>query len=144
MLLSSRYPISVQQAHVLVIEDKLDNLAVIQKLLAYSGIPSEHCSYKTVSTGILQFAECFERIDLILLDLFFSADPISGYDILREIRSHPQFKDTRVVAITGHAQEMKQTRAAGFDGFIAKPFLRDRFPDQIKRILAGESVWECK
>ena len=144
MLLSKRYPISVQQARVLVIEDKLDNLAVIEKLLTYSGIPSNQCSCKTVSAGVLQFAECLGKIDLILLDLFFSADPISGYDILHQIRSHPQFKGTRVVAITGHAEEMKQARAAGFDGFIAKPLLRDRFPDQIKRILAGEPVWECK
>jgi two-component system cell cycle response regulator DivK len=29
-----------------------------------------------------------------------------------------------------------------FDGFLGKPLDPDRFPDQIRRILNGESVWE--
>jgi two-component system cell cycle response regulator DivK len=37
---------------------------------------------------------------------------------------------------------MNKARASGFDGFLGKPLDADRFPDQIRRILAGEPVWE--
>ena len=31
---------------------------------------------------------------------------------------------------------------AGFDGFLGKPLNRNRFPEQVRRILEGEGVWE--
>jgi len=37
---------------------------------------------------------------------------------------------------------MKRAQQAGFDGFLGKPLDPDRFPNQIRRILSGEQVWE--
>jgi two-component system, cell cycle response regulator DivK len=37
---------------------------------------------------------------------------------------------------------MNKAKSSGFDGFLGKPLDPDRFPDQIRRILAGEPVWE--
>ena len=53
-------------------------------------------------------------------------------------------KDTLVIAVTAESsvEQMKKAREANFNGFIGKPLDPDRFPDQIRRILAGESVWE--
>jgi two-component system cell cycle response regulator DivK len=67
-----------------------------------------------------------------------------GYGALRKIRASPALKDTLVVAVTAEAsvEQMTKARTAGFDGFLAKPLDMDRFPDQIRRILAGEAVWE--
>jgi len=67
-----------------------------------------------------------------------------GYGALRKIRASTALKDTRVVAVTAEAslEQMTKARTAGFDGFLGKPLDMDRFPDQIRRILAGESVWE--
>jgi two-component system cell cycle response regulator DivK len=39
---------------------------------------------------------------------------------------------------------MRRAQKAGFDGFLGKPLDPDRFPTQITRLLAGESVWEWK
>jgi two-component system cell cycle response regulator DivK len=39
---------------------------------------------------------------------------------------------------------MNRARAAGFNGFIGKPLDPDRFPDQVRRLLAGEPVWEIQ
>ena len=60
------------------------------------------------------------------------------------MRSAPQFKDTLVVAVTAEAssEQIAKARLAGFDGFLGKPLDPDRFPDQIRRILNGEAVWE--
>ena len=67
-----------------------------------------------------------------------------GYSALRKIRSSGNLKDCRVVAVTAEAsqEEMRRAKAAKFDGFIGKPLDPDRFPDQIRRILFGDSVWE--
>ena len=39
-------------------------------------------------------------------------------------------------------KQMKKAKESGFDGFLGKPLDPDRFPDQIRRILNGEPVWE--
>jgi two-component system cell cycle response regulator DivK len=54
--------------------------------------------------------------------------------------------ETRVVAVTADAsvRNMDRARNAGFDGFIGKPLDPDRFPNQIRRILQGESIWELE
>jgi two-component system cell cycle response regulator DivK len=48
------------------------------------------------------------------------------------------------VAVTAEAslEQLTKARQAGFDGFLGKPLDMDRFPDQVRRILAGEPVWE--
>jgi two-component system cell cycle response regulator DivK len=60
------------------------------------------------------------------------------------VRATRRLKDTIVVAVTAYAdqEQMTKARAAGFDGFIGKPLDPDRFPDQIRRLLKGEAVWE--
>jgi len=67
-----------------------------------------------------------------------------GYSAMRKIRQSPRLKATPIVAVTAEAslEEMNKARQAGFDGFMGKPLDPDRFPDQIQRILSGETVWE--
>jgi two-component system cell cycle response regulator DivK len=49
-----------------------------------------------------------------------------------------------IIAVTAEAslEQMKKAKDSGFDGFLGKPLDPDRFPDQIRRILSGEPVWE--
>jgi two-component system cell cycle response regulator DivK len=37
---------------------------------------------------------------------------------------------------------MEKARQAGFDGFLGKPIDPDKFPDQIRRVLQGEQIWD--
>jgi two-component system cell cycle response regulator DivK len=48
------------------------------------------------------------------------------------------------VAVTADitSQNLSRAQAAGFDGFLAKPIDVDLFPDQVRRILDGEVVWD--
>lgn len=137
---SSRTPISPREAHVLVVEDNVSNFVLIARLLAFMGI--EKCEWKTTGWGVVEFANTMNRVDLVLMDLRLPHE--DGYEALRQIRAHPQLKHTRVVVVTaqGSTAEMEKARAAGFDGFIAKPLDVDLFPEQISRILRGEDVWE--
>ena len=82
--------------------------------------------------------------DLMLLDLHMPRE--DGSMLLRRIRDVPRLANTRIVAVTANVLPMhvEQAREAGFDGFIGKPIDRHRFPQQIKRLLRGESVWEAQ
>jgi two-component system cell cycle response regulator DivK len=83
-----------------------------------------------------------QRPDLILLDIGLPGE--DGYQVLTRLRADPKLRGTRVVAVTARAypEEIQQAKAVGFDGFIGKPLDAQRFPDQIRRILNGEGVWE--
>lgn len=124
---------------VLVVEDNVSNFVLIARMLGYMGI---HCEWKTSGYEVVEYADTLPRLDLVLMDIRLPYE--DGYGALRKIRSSPALKDTRVIAVTAEASEeqIAKARQAGFDGFLGKPLDMDRFPDQVRRILAGEAVWE--
>jgi two-component system cell cycle response regulator DivK len=128
-----------EEAIVLVVEDNVANFVLIARMLGYMGI---HCEWKTSGYEVVEYADTLPRVDLILMDIRLPYE--DGYSALRKIRSSPTLKDTLVVAVTAEAsrEQINKAKAAGFDGFIGKPLDPDRFPDQIRRILNGEPVWE--
>ncbi len=134
-----RTPINPEEATVLVVEDNVSNFVLIARLLGYMGI---HCEWKTSGYEVVEFADTLPRVDLILMDIRLPYE--DGYAALQKIRNSPTLKDTLVVAVTAEAsrEQIQKAQEAGFDGFIGKPLDPDRFPDQIRRILAGEPVWE--
>jgi two-component system cell cycle response regulator DivK len=134
-----RLPENPEEAVVLVVEDNVANFVLIARMLGYMGI---HCEWKTSGYEVVEYADTLSRVDLILMDIRLPYE--DGYSALRKIRSSPTLKNTLVVAVTAEAsrEQINKAKAAGFDGFIGKPLDPDRFPDQIRRILNGEPVWE--
>lgn len=124
---------------ILVVEDNVSNFVLIARMLGYMGI---HCEWKTSGYEVVEYADTLPRLDLILMDIRLPYE--DGYGALRKIRASAALKDTLVVAVTAEAStdQLNKARAAGFDGFLGKPLDMDRFPDQIRRILAGDAVWE--
>jgi two-component system cell cycle response regulator DivK len=70
----------------------------------------------------------------------------TGYGLIKQIRQHPRFSTSKVVALTASVMydDIRRVKAAGFDGFIGKPVRPARFANQIRQILAGESLWEWR
>ena len=132
--------IQPKNATILVVEDNVQNFVLITRLLAFLGV--KNCEWKASGWQVLKFAEALPHIDLILMDIFLPEE--DGYQVLEELRAHPRFKDTLVVAVTADVStdNMARARSAGFDGFIGKPIDPDRFPNQVRSILRGEDVWE--
>jgi two-component system cell cycle response regulator DivK len=124
---------------VLVVEDNVSNFVLIARMLGYMGI---HCEWKTSGYEVVEYADTLPRLDLILMDIRLPYE--DGYGALKKIRSSSALKDTLVVAVTAEAslEQLNKSKAAGFNGFLGKPLDMDRFPDQIRRILNGEPVWE--
>jgi two-component system cell cycle response regulator DivK len=124
---------------ILVVEDNVSNFVLIARMLGYLGI---HCEWKTSGYEVVEYADTLPQLDLILMDIRLPYE--DGYAALNKIRSTDHLRSIPIVAVTAEAsdEQMKKARASGFNGFLGKPLDPDRFPDQIRRILAGEPVWE--
>lgn len=134
-------PSDVKDATILIVEDNASNFVLMARMLGYIGV---HCEWKTSGYEVVEYADTLPRVDLILMDIRLPYE--DGYEALRKIRASSTLKDIRVVAVTAYASEdqMARARAAGFDGFVGKPLDPDRFPDQVRRMLDGEQVWELQ
>jgi two-component system, cell cycle response regulator DivK len=137
--LSNRKEGLLKDVTVLVVEDNVSNFVLIARMLGYMGI---HCEWKTSGYEVVEYADALPRLDLILMDIRLPYE--DGYGALRKIRAFKALKNTKVVAVTAESSQehMNRAKQAGFDGFLGKPLDMDRFPDQIRRILNGDAVWE--
>lgn len=135
----SRITGALKDTTVLVVEDNVSNFVLIARMLGYMGI---HCEWKTSGYEVVEYADTLPKLDLILMDIRLPYQ--DGYGALQKIRAAPNLKDTLVVAVTAEAsqEQMNKARQASFDGFLGKPLDPDRFPNQIRRILSGDGVWE--
>lgn len=134
-----RRPSIPKDATVLVVEDNVANFVLIARMLGYLGI---HCEWKTSGYEVVEYADTLPRLDLVLMDIRLPYE--DGYGALKKIRASEKLKSITIIAVTAEAStdQMNKARAAGFDGFLGKPLDPDKFPDQIRRILNGEAVWE--
>lgn len=134
-----RKPSIPKDAAVLVVEDNVSNFVLIARMLGYLGI---HCEWKTSGYEVLEYADTLPRLDLILMDIRLPYE--DGFGAQKKIRAAERFKSVPIVAVTAEAsvEQMNKAKEAGFDGFLGKPLDADRFPDQIRRIMNGEQVWE--
>jgi two-component system cell cycle response regulator DivK len=132
---------STQDVSILIVEDNASNFLLIARMLEHMGM---HGEWKSSGYEIVEFASALPRIDLVLMDIRLPYE--DGFEALRKLRSAPGLRRIPVVAVTAYASEdlMRRARRAGFDGFLGKPLDPDRFPEQIRRMLAGESVWEMQ
>ncbi len=139
---SSTPPTEPSEAHVLVVEDNVPNFVLIARMLAFMGV--QRCEWKTSGWQVVQFADTLPRVDLILMDIRLPYE--DGYQALQKLRANARLKDTVVCAVTAEASEdqMRRAKKAGFNGFLGKPLDPDKFPSQIRRLLAREEVWEWK
>ena len=135
----SRKPGIAKDTTVLVVEDNVSNFVLIARLLGFMGI---HCEWKTSGYEVVEYADTLPRLDLILMDIRLPYE--DGYGAMKKIHSSERLKSVPIVAVTAEAsqEQMNKARSAGFDGFLGKPLDPDRFPDQVRRILNGEPVWE--
>ena len=128
-----------KDAAVLVVEDNVSNFVLVARMLGYLGI---HCEWKTSGYEVLEYADALPRVDLVLMDIRLPYE--NGFGAGQKLRNSQRFNSVPIVAVSAESNkdQMERARQAGFNGFLGKPLDPDRFPDQIRRILGGEQVWE--
>lgn len=106
--------------HILIVDDRPDNLTVLEMLLDFHGAKVTAASAGEKCLEL--FAE--QHFDMVLLDI--QMPRISGWDIIRTVRTHPdtEKRSTLVIAVTAHAMpgDREKCLEAGFDSYASKPF----------------------
>lgn len=116
---------------ILVVEDFEDAREMYRDYLEFSGFRVE-----TARDGreAIDKAQALDP-DLILMDL--SLPGVDGWEATRLLKSDPATRHLLIVALSAHAlaAEGERARAAGCDGFIAKPCLPPDLVTEITRYL---------
>lgn len=118
---------------IIAVEDNPAHLALITSLMTEFG--QTPIAALDAETGLRLIDE--ELPDLVLCDIRLPT--LSGYEVLRRLKSDPATRRIPVVAITA-ATGLDEAMQAGFDGYLAKPLSLDRLRAEIERVapaLAG-------
>jgi two-component system, cell cycle response regulator DivK len=119
---------------ILIVEDFDDAREMYRDFLEFSGFRAE-----TARDG-REAIDKARRLqpDLILMDL--SLPGIDGWEATRLLKAEPSTSHLLIVALSAHAlaTEGERARAAGCDGFIAKPCLPSDLVQEIGNYLKGQ------
>lgn len=120
---------------ILIVEDSPDNMKLFRTLLTLKG---HEVTALWNGEGLLETIATTAP-ELVLMDIQLPGK--DGFALLEEIRQSPHAR-VRVVALTAHAMagDRERAMAAGFDGYVTKPIDIREFPEQVARVLAGETV----
>jgi CheY-like chemotaxis protein len=108
----------LQGLTVIIVDDEPDSLTLAREVCTLQGATV----HETGSSGaVIKMLETITP-DLIITDLAMP-DP-DGWGVLRYVRSQPHLAAIPVIAMTAFYSDTveREAQAAGFDGFVAKPF----------------------
>ncbi len=129
--------LSIEGKRALIIDDDRRNIAVLRKMLDQMLVKSTAIDdSRNIEARLLEV----DHPDIIFLDLEMPGT--SGYDVLKMLQGSRKFVNVPIVACTVHTSQMNKGKAAGFHSFLGKPLDSHTFPDQLRRILSGNPVWE--
>lgn len=108
---------STQSLRVLVVDDNIPSAKTTGWMLELIG----HEPILAHDGPEALEAARIHKPDVIMLDIGLPG--MNGYEVCRELRNDPAFKDTMMIAQTGWGQERdrQQAREAGFDHHLVKP-----------------------
>lgn len=98
----------------------VDDNPLIQQVISRFLMGQEYSVFVASSAhDALSFAES-QRYDLFLIDLHLSDE--DGVDLLKTLRSRPQYAAVPAIAISGLGEEQRlRAHLDGFNGYLAKP-----------------------
>jgi len=116
---------------VLLVDDDPRNRRLLETLLQADG-------YAVISAenGTAALQSLFNQApDLVLLDLMMP--DLDGFDVLRRLRAHPEFRTLPIVIVTALDDPGSDARlaAAGVDAVLRKPIDRWAVKAALKRFL---------
>jgi two-component system, cell cycle response regulator DivK len=103
---------------ILMVEDTEDNRQIIRDLMESVGY--DLIEAEDGAAGVAMAAK--HRPDLILMDIQLPV--MDGYEACRRIKANPDLRHIPIIAVTSYALsgDETKTKAAGCDGYVAKPF----------------------
>jgi two-component system, cell cycle response regulator DivK len=132
----------LEAATIVIVEDDPNSYLATVDLLKMDGAISVYVCDS--GDQVITMAESLPQVDLFLVDIYMPGE--TGYEVIQHIRQHPRLSHSKVVALTANVMydDMRRVKEAGFDSFIGKPVRPARFANQVRQILAGDSLWEWR
>jgi DNA-binding response OmpR family regulator len=105
---------------ILIVDDEPDIVNLTEKFLKLGDFNTITCNNGREAMQIIQ--EKHDEISLILLDIMMPG--ISGYSVLKEIKTNDKFKGIIVILFTVKSfnEDIQKGKKLGADGYLMKPF----------------------
>jgi two-component system, chemotaxis family, chemotaxis protein CheY len=119
---------------VLVVDDYATMVRIIRNLLKQIGF----ADVDDANDGTTALAKMHEkRYGLVISD--WNMEPMTGYDLLREVRADPELGSTPFIMVTAESktENVIAARKAGVNNYIVKPFNVQTLKTKIESVLAG-------
>jgi CheY-like chemotaxis protein len=120
---------------VLLVDDNALNIELVGFVLDAAGF----CVQSVADARLALACVASFAPDLVLMDI--QMPRIDGLELTRRIKADPALRHVAVVAFTAYAMKGDEAkmRAAGCDGYLAKPIDVARFAEQVRACLPGEN-----
>ena len=120
---------------ILIVEDQEDNRTILRDVLSTVGYDLIEAFNGEDGVRLAQS----ERPDLILMDI--QLPKMDGYEATQQIKSIAELKTVPIIAVTSYALsgDEAKARAAGCDGYIAKPFSPRELLAKVRKYLSDEA-----
>jgi two-component system, chemotaxis family, chemotaxis protein CheY len=120
---------------ILVVEDMNTMGRIICALLKHNGFQHVDVAHGSFTAFNRMRSSCY---GLVISD--WDMKPLTGLDLLKQIRSDDALADTRFIMMTASSSldHVIAAKNAGADGFISKPFTAQVLKDKIDRVFADE------
>jgi two-component system chemotaxis response regulator CheY len=116
---------------ILIVDDYSTMIRIIRNLLRQLGFQN----IDDASDGASALAKMRDRTyGLVISD--WNMEPMTGYDLLREIRSDPALAKTPFIMVTAESktENVIAAKKAGVDNYIVKPFNAQTLQHKIQAV----------
>ncbi|NLO92023.1 MAG: response regulator [Elusimicrobia bacterium] len=121
-------------AKILIVEDNFNNRLILHDILTFYKYEVLEAENGVAAIAIAKQ----EKPDLILMDLQMPS--MDGFEALAAIRKETEIAVVPIIAVTASAMPADRAKvlAAGFDGYVTKPFEVKEIVDVVKQHLGDK------
>jgi two-component system chemotaxis response regulator CheY len=119
---------------VLVVDDHVTMVRIIRNLLKQIGF-ADVDDANDGGTALAKMRQ--KRYGLVISD--WNMEPMTGYDLLRQVRADPELGSTPFIMVTAESktENVIAARRAGVNNYIVKPFNAQTLKTKIESVLGG-------
>lgn len=121
---------------ILIVDDEPDIVILTEKFLELENFQTISCTDGNEALRIIE--EEYNQIALVLLDLMMPG--ISGYEILKSIKSNEKYKNILVVlfSVRSFTEDIQKGKELGADGYLVKAISGKELINYVKTILTQQ------
>ena len=119
---------------ILVVDDYQTMIRIIRNLLRQVGF--DNVDDATDGSSALAKMQ-HKKYGLVISD--WNMEPMTGYELLRQIRSNPNLQSTPFIMVTAESktENVMAAKQAGVNNYIVKPFNADTLKTKIDAVFAA-------